>query len=195
MIPSDIESAFLIFNSLKTDHGSLDESSYTAMIRCCCQHSPPNLLPQALSYYNELKELKILPKSRTLTPWLAAFASSKEWADICIEVFFSDLLELFQLIPTEKDYQSMLQVVLLLKDAALFGRIYELLQQDVYTPTQTTTDLLISIFTSVLEGYSIFHAIPKQDGLLLFEPHENEKNNSIVFYSSPRCCGMQKTYG
>ena len=145
------------------------------MIRCCCQHSSPNLLSQALTYYNELKELQIAPKSRTLTPLLAALATSKEWANICIEIFFSDLLELFQLIPTEKDYQSMLQIVLLKKDGTLFDRVYELLQQDVYIPMQATTDLLVSVFTSVLNGYSIHHAIPKEDGLLLFESHENEK--------------------
>ena len=105
------------------------ESVYTAMIRCYCIHGR---CAEALALYKEMMTQKVVPKLRTFTPLLASFA--QEGNDVVCFSLFQDLVDGFEIQPSEREYVSMLKLTTTLKDK----RFYEILEQmmeDIFLPS------------------------------------------------------------
>ena len=115
------------------------ESIYTAIIRCC---SVNNKINEALELYNDMQKQRIIPKIRTISPLLHGFSTQGK-GEICFKLFH-EILE-YNLIPSEKEYLSLLRVTVICKDK----RFYTVLQQfmeDILVPSQAVWDVVTEWF-------------------------------------------------
>lgn len=172
--PQNMAAALVVFEDMKSHEVKIHESSYTAMIRCCSMNGHAN---QALSLYNEMRTHELTPKLRTFSPLLAAFAKFgsdanryQEGLEICYALF-NDMTS-YSLIPTEREYLSMLRLLISASDVILAlpctssgtmgintyhsiqsveDRLYNMLEQfmeDVLVPTDETWSVLRLWFSS-----------------------------------------------
>ena len=158
--PHNIDSAFVVFNDMKNLKLKFYESSYTAMVRCCCINDRPQ---EALVLFDEMDVLGLIPKLRTFNPLLAAFAKIGHSVE-CFKLF-DQLLNRYTLIPTEREYLSMLRVTLMLKD----NRFYEILHQmmeDVLIPSKDLWPVVTDWFSNIEKGYHIELSIISKDGIV-----------------------------
>jgi hypothetical protein len=118
---------------------------------------------EALELYDEMLSLSITPKNRTISPLLCIFSQLKH-TEVCLKLFFTDILQVFQLTPTEKDYISMFELSLSTHDISLFHRVYTLFIEDIYTPNEQSVGILLKIFQELLSNYTIEYSIPNQVG-------------------------------
>ena len=101
------------------------ESSYSALIRCCCLNGLPD---KALELFQSMKEEGLLPKLRTISQLLsslsaAAVAAASNSGSGAIDVvdgvgvdrgaqllaLFAEMSEVHGIDPTEKEYLSVLR--------------------------------------------------------------------------------------
>ena len=113
--PQDINAAVVVFAAMKESGFAHQESVYTAMIRCCCNNQREN---EALEIYHEMQSLDLIPKLRTLSPLLQAFGMLQN-DGVCFRVF-DDLVHRYSLVPTEREYLSMLKLLVLNTDKRFY---------------------------------------------------------------------------
>ena len=140
--PSNINAASIVFHDIKQHNIILTEASYTAMIRCYCIN---NQLNYALSLYNEMSTQKIHPKLRTFNPLLRHYALIKD-DTICYNLY-NDMIYTYNLIPTEREYQSMLILNILNNNSSKFQQVLTVMKDDIFVPSYSTWDLIKQYFT------------------------------------------------
>lgn len=126
--PQDVNACSVVFEDLRGQGHELNENIYTAVIRCLSMNDRHN---KALELYNEMQQKEIMPKGRTYTHLLGAFASSGK-IDVCFSLY-SDITERHGMIPAEKDYMNMLKVCTGAGDAR-FHDILSAMMEDVLVP-------------------------------------------------------------
>ena len=139
--PSDITAACIVFADMKQHNIILTEASYTAMIRCYCIN---NQLNQALLLYHEMSTQKIHPKLRTFNPLLRHYALIKD-DTICYNLY-NDMIYTYNLIPTEREYQSMLILNILNNNSSKFQQVLTVMKDDIFVPSYSTWDLIKQYF-------------------------------------------------
>ena len=140
--PSDINAASVVFEDIKQHNIILTEASYTAMIRCYCMN---NQLDHALLLYHEMSTQKIHPKLRTFNPLLRHYALIKD-DTICYNLY-NDMIYTYNLIPTEREYQSMLILNILNNNSSKFQQVLTDMKDDIFVPSYSTWDLIKQYFT------------------------------------------------
>lgn len=113
--PQDISSAIVVFEDMKAAGFASQESVYTAMVRCCSNNQRAE---DALKIYREMQSLDLQPKLRTLSPLLSSFSLLGN-ATVCFQMF-DDLVHRYALVPTEREYLSMLRLTVQLKDRRFY---------------------------------------------------------------------------
>ena len=157
----DLQLATQIFSDMKSQGIPQEESTYTAIIRCYCLSFDPET---AYQYYLELKSQQIIPKNRTLSPLQAAYARIQN-KEKCLQLFFEELPR-FHLLPIEKDYVSMFELITAMNDLALFHKVYSLFEEYIFTPSMPTIEALKSIFSNVFIHYSFEITLPTEEGIV-----------------------------
>lgn len=166
VLPFDLDATRQIFHDMCASGVECEESAHTAVIRCYCQH---DLADEALALYTSMhtRSTPILPRNRTLSPLLHAYAQRGD-AAVVEQVFFVDLIDTYKLTPTERDYCAVLELVRKNKDQQLFHRVFEHLKEDFFTLHSGTIDILRSVFTTVFEQYTVMEGVPNTEGLITF---------------------------
>ena len=160
----DLSLASQIFSDMKAQGVPLDESSYTAVIRCHCLSMETET---AFKYYQEMIEQQILPKNRTISPLLSAYARNKD-KDLCIRLFFNDL-NAYSLLPVEKDFISMLELIVSTRDEILFQQVFSLFEDYIFTPSQSSIEALRQVFNTVFMSYTWESVTPFDDGRIVLQ--------------------------
>ena len=62
--PYNLDAALCIYNDMLLRKLSIPESSFTAVIRCCCLSKQPQ---KAIDFYYELQKLDVTPRLRTFS--------------------------------------------------------------------------------------------------------------------------------
>ena len=138
--PQNIDAAFVVFNDMKATNFPIHESVYTAMIRCCSLNKKMDL---ALKLYYDLQAADIIPKLRTISPLLTGFSIIGD-IEICFKIF-DELVNLYQLIPGEREYFSMLNVTVICKDDRFYTVLHQFME-DVLVPTKLIWDIVTQWF-------------------------------------------------
>ncbi len=160
--PQDIDKAFVIFNDMKTFCIPFAESAYTALIRCCALH---NRHADALQLYYEMTSQNIAPRIRSLSSLLQILAEQGDTSH-CEEIFTA-LSERYELIATEKEYASMLQVHLYGKNEESFTTHFSAMMDDLLVISYPETmDILQQWFSTCSPPYTITHSLVSKEGIL-----------------------------
>ena len=125
---------------MKLSSFPIHESVYTAMIRSCTVN---NKNKEALDLYYDMQKCNIIPKLRTLLPLLIGFSNIGD-EKTCFHLFY-ELIDLYKLIPTEKEYFCMLKVTVLCNDNR-FYTILNLLMEDVLVPSKCIWEIVTEWF-------------------------------------------------
>ena len=102
---SNLQRAVEVYLDAKKAGMKITEPSYSALIRC---YSGNGLPLEAMKVYRELEELNLTPKHRTFTPLLDCLSHEK-LTDLCFELF-NRMIEIYELIPLEKDYMRLMNI-------------------------------------------------------------------------------------
>ena len=138
--PQNIDAAFVVFNDMKKTNFFINESIYTAMIRCCSINSK---IDSALQLYYDMQKENIIPKLRTISPLLTGFSIIGN-SDICFKIF-DELINLYDLIPGEREYSCMLKVTVICKDYRFYTVLHQFME-DVLVPTKTIWSVVTDWF-------------------------------------------------
>eukprot|EP00981_Chlorochromonas_danica_P005805 scaffold1190_cov187-Ochromonas_danica.AAC.37 len=188
---------------MKSFNIPLTEAAFTAMIRCCATQNRP---VEALSLYEDMLTCEIMPRVRSLSALLALLAQHKE-VQQC-ERIFHDLLHRFELIPTEKEYASMLilysshchnynnssshgeekggegRVVVVEEKKGKFVEYLTSLMEDLLVLShQETIDIIMNWFQQNPNHYSLTYSEVSKNGLI---ECNQEELKSIDLTSSSR---------
>jgi pentatricopeptide repeat protein len=145
--PSDFEAAYNVFCDMREKKINFVESMYTAMIRCFCINDRLN---EALCLYEEMLSKNVQPKLRTYNPLLKIGASSQN-IDLCFRLY-REMTENFRLVPSEKEYNSMLSITTSKRDQR-FYEILNTMSQDIYIPSVNTWDIVKVWFSQLSDPY------------------------------------------
>jgi pentatricopeptide repeat protein len=157
--PKDMSKALEIFSDMKTQGLTLNEASYSSMIRCACEHF---LYSKALDLYEEMKEHYIAPKLRTVTSLLQVFSSqavlfddatSKEFNgfEVCHLLFQECLLRFPLIIFTEKEYYYLLKICFSADQGNEFLEYLSLLMEELLVLNcEETMEIIQEFFSSSL---------------------------------------------
>lgn len=148
--PNNIDAAFVVFNDMKDLKLKFHESSYTAMVRCCCINDRPS---EALVLFEEMLVAGLTPKLRTFNPLLAAFSKIGD-GPICFDLF-DRLVSKYALVPSEREYLSMLRVTLILNDGIRFYEILHQMMEDVLVPSKELWPVVTDWFANTEKGYRV----------------------------------------
>ena len=158
--PNDYNAAQEIYHDMKKLDIPLSESCYTAMIRCYCLNNRPS---EALELYHELKSKNISAKLRTFSTLLQTFALLGD-INVCFSLY-NDMINIFLLTLTEREYTSMLRVTIICKD----NRFYEILNQfteDILIPTKPFWSVVSDWFIQLDIGYKIAESSVNEEGII-----------------------------
>jgi pentatricopeptide repeat protein len=134
--PQNIDAAFVVFEDMKKSSFPVHESVFTAMIRCCSVHDK---MKEALELYNDMKKIEIIPKIRTISPLLAGFSALGD-RKVCFELF-QDLVEVYELIPAEREYLSMLKVTVICRDVRFYTVLHQFME-DILVPSMCVWEVV-----------------------------------------------------
>ena len=134
--PQNIDAAFVVFEDMKLSSFPVHESVFTAMIRCCSVHDK---MKEALALYYDMKKIEIIPKIRTISPLLAGFSALGDHK-VCFELF-RDLVEVYELIPAEREYLSMLKVTVICKDVRFYTVLHQFME-DILVPSLSVWEVV-----------------------------------------------------
>lgn len=145
--PSNFNAAFQIYSDMRERRIPFLEASYTAMIRCFCLNHKSI---EAMALYDELKSKLIVPKLRTFYQ-LLKLLSTESNESMCF-LLYRDMTETYKLIPTEREYNCMLSV-LVAKNNPKFFNILLSMMDDIYRPSHATWEIVKQWFlTSTRKG-------------------------------------------
>ena len=147
--PQNIDAAFVVFEDMKKSTFPVHESVFTAMIRCCSVHDK---MKEALQLYYDMQAIDIIPKIRTISPLLTGFSALGDHK-VCFELF-RDLVEVYELIPAEREYLSMLKVTVICKDIRFYTVLHQFME-DILVPS-------LSVWEVVKQWFLLFES--KKDG-------------------------------
>jgi pentatricopeptide repeat protein len=120
-----------LYEDMRSFGSSFRESSYTALVRCCAEHNEPT---RAITFYSELKQEKVVPKSRTLTPLLALLTrSGPQFTNMSYSVLMEDLRVTYELEPLERDYVCVLEALERDGDQRFFAAL-SAYAEDIFVP-------------------------------------------------------------
>lgn len=175
--PHDLEAALVVYDGMIEHNVNVAESSYTAMIRCCCVNGQPF---RGLQFYKDMQKQEIAPKLRTLTSLLDALSihdtsaqeastgtggnHTKEEALGAGFALYDELLHRYALEPTEKEYLYMLRLCLANKDARFYDILKALGESGIVPVSAELRTVLTQWFTTVETGYTVTHSLVQKDG-------------------------------
>lgn len=162
--PSDINAAFVVFRDAKDQKIAFSEASYTALIRCCCAN---NRCQEALNLYEEMIAASLSPRLRTFTPLLASFSLLCD-VSTCRRLFDAMTIT-YSLIPTEREYLSMLRLFLATNDTTQFLSFLSIMAQDIFIPTRETWDVMekwVQAQNAVTSNYVASHRVVSPTGYI-----------------------------
>lgn len=183
--PTNINSAFIIFNDMKESLYVFNESIYSALIRCCIIN---NNLKKALELYDNMRILNILPKLRTISPILSGLLRIHDNNDsindkdnnennkgnnenniIISFKIFEELINTYELIPREDDYINMLKICILYNDRR-FYYVLNMYMDDIFIPKIELLDVVKNWFLdnenngSIIDRYLVAESLVLPDG-------------------------------
>lgn len=134
--PSDLPSAEIVFADMRIHSIAFNESCYTAMIRCYCQH---HQVENALKlFYEMVDDSALQPKLRTFS---SIFLALVEVNNISTAFkLYEMMVDRFQIDPHEKEYLSLLRLCI----SHLDQRFYSVLDQmveDILVPTSLSWEV------------------------------------------------------
>lgn len=140
--PTDIIWALTAYNDALAANVELYESSYTALIRCCCSNHDRE---KALSFLRELQEKNVAPRMRTYTPLLQAYSEAIN-GKVAFQLYEECLVK-YNLQLGERDYITMLKLCVTSND----DKFYEVMAQmieDILVPSIGSWEVFKSWFNS-----------------------------------------------
>lgn len=147
--PQNIDAAFVVYKEMKSINFPFNEASYTAIIRCCCLN---NREIEGYNLYKDMQKFDINPKLRTYQYLLQAFANVGD-SNIGFELF-NELVEKYQLPPSEREYINMLKLTCNTKDKRFFDILHSMME-DVLVPTFETWDIVKKWFENIDSNYIV----------------------------------------
>jgi pentatricopeptide repeat protein len=151
--PSDLPSAEIVFTDMRSNQVVLNESCYTAMIRCYCQN---HRVDSALTlFYEMIDERELQPKLRSFSSLFLALAENKDISTAF--KLYGIMIHRFHLDPLEKDYLSLLRLCISHVD----NRFYEVLDQmieDILVPSSSAWDIFRQWFELGEVGYQVLES-------------------------------------
>ena len=180
--PSDVDAALEVFADMQQLGIPLNESNYSAMIRCSCLHGK---LSRALTVYRTMQaQGNVIPKLRTFTHLLMAFCDAP-YGDVIDEVgeggeggitlpvtacdreqqqhsgelicytIFDELVDKYELTPSEREYNYVLRLASKRLTPRCRRRFYDTLHtmmEDVPVPETADTWIVLSHWFSTELG-------------------------------------------
>lgn len=141
--PSDITSAFIVFNDAKAAGAVIQEAAYSGLIRCC---SLNDRHVEGLAILREMQAAGITPRLRSYSALVAAYCAIQDEAQSVL--LFEELTETYHLQPLERDYVAMLGLFCAVDNAVRFYATLHSLMEDILVPTKDVWKVLTSWFTT-----------------------------------------------
>ena len=179
--PNDIELATMIFDDMQQLSIIPTEAAYSALIRCYCQSKDNKYTNKAYSIYEDLKSKGIHPKQRTFTSLLQYYSlpsttsttsTNHNNQEICYNLFH-EMQEIFNIIPTEKEYISLLRVCLLNYDSkSFYNTLHTMMNELLLLYSQDTLDIIKQWFEIETQSnsnnneYICIESIVSDDGII-----------------------------
>jgi pentatricopeptide repeat protein len=144
---NNIEYAFRVYEDMKASQMSIQESDFTALIRCCSMNQRPD---RALELYRDMQEAAVVPKLRTYFPLLsvllASYQQNKGLSTILVKihnvehelptiffVIFEEMTTKYSLTPTEREYLIGIEFASK-TDSSRFYSLLHSMMEDILVP-------------------------------------------------------------
>ena len=162
--PCDFEMARTVFLDIRKAGVKLEESCFTAVVRMNCMHAHE---AEALEIYREMQTFNISPKNRTLTPLLARFSEVGDH-DTCFSLY-EEMIRRYELEPVEKDYISMLNLTVSLRDERFYAILDRFMEMNL-VPSSAVWPVLESWFANSQTNFSVAIVKPSLEGQISVNP-------------------------
>jgi pentatricopeptide repeat protein len=178
--PHNLSAALVVYEGMIDNNVAIAESSFTAMIRCCCINGQPF---RGLQFYKDMQNQNITPKLRTLTSLLDALSVHDSHNEIlpcddtaaghthveedaCTAGFalYDELLNKYGLEPTEKEYLYMLRLCLARRDDRFYTILAALSESGIVPVSAELRTVLTQWFSTVEMGYTVARSRVLKDG-------------------------------
>jgi len=174
--PHNLTAALTVYEGMLRHNVIVPESSYTALIRCCCINQQPF---RGLQFYRDMQKLSISPKLRTFTSLLDAlslFSARGNHGSVDVPggatttalesgfTLYEEIVGKYGLELTEKEYLYMLRLCLAEKDRRFYDILKTFGETGIVPVSEELRTILKDWFSTVEKDFIIEQSLIAKNG-------------------------------